>query len=147
MEHAIELPEGPEEALRAVDRAAGEWGAEFRVEGHGGHLALPVVAGLRRGLLSGPLIVEPLAAGSRIVFRPDQSIYYLHTSAIAVLLLACGGCLLAVLWPLFPRLLPLAPFGVVLALSGWLLVASRLRSSGPLEFLRSVAAPDEGGAP
>jgi hypothetical protein len=139
LEHAIDLPQEPEAALRAVGRAAREWGAEFRQDGRRGHLALPVVAGLRRGLLSGPLTVEPAAAGSRVVFQPDQSIYYLQTSAVAVLLLAAGGGLLTVLWPLFPKLLPLAPFGAVFALSGWLLVASRMRASGAAEFLRSVA--------
>jgi hypothetical protein len=33
-----------------------------------------------------------------------------------------------------------APFGAVLALGGWFLVISRLRTSGPEEFLEAVAA-------
>jgi hypothetical protein len=140
-EHAIELPHPPGEALRAVVAAADDWGAELAPGGAGGHagrLSLPVVAGLRRGMLSGPLAIEANGGGSRVVFRPETQDYYLETSAIAVLVLAGAGALLTVAWPLFPRLLPAAPFGAVLALCGWFLVLTRLRAKGPAEFLRSV---------
>jgi hypothetical protein len=149
-EHAIDLPDAPAAALRAVGAAAEEWGAEFEPRGggagaaagggEGGHLSLPVVAGLRRGLLSGPLAVEPAGEGSRVVFRPVAQDYYLETSAIFVLVMAGAGAVLTVVWPLFPRLLPVAALGAVLALSGWFLVISRLRGKGPAEFLASVAA-------
>ncbi len=139
-EHAIDLPDAPAAALRAVGAAAEEWGADFEPRGAGGELRLPVVAGLRRGLLSGPLAVETAGQGARVVFRPAAQDYHLETSAVAVLLIAAAGALLTVAWPLFPQLLPVAALGAVLALSGWFLVVSRLRGKGPAEFLASVAA-------
>ena len=141
-EHAIDLPHAPAEALRALGAAAEEWGADFAptaTGGWGGELRLPVIAGLRRGLLSGPVAVTPDGHGSRVVFRPVAQDYYLETSAIVVLLIAAGGALLTVAWPLFPQLLPAAPLGAVLALGAWFLVLSRLRGEGPEEFLARVA--------
>ena len=44
------------------------------------------------------------------------------------------------LWPFYPQLIAVAPFGALLALGGWFLVVSRLRTSGPDEFLDAVAA-------
>jgi hypothetical protein len=140
----VDLPCPPGAALRAVAAAASEWGAEIEPGGGAAHagnaarLRLPVVAGLRRGVLSGPLAITAAGGGSRVVFRAETQDYYLETSAIAVLVMAGAGALLTVAWPLFPRLLPAAPFGAVLALSGWFLVLTRLRSRGPAEFLRSV---------
>jgi hypothetical protein len=141
-EHAIDLPHAPAAALRALGAAAEEWGADFApagTGGSGGELRLPVVAGLRRGLLSGPVAVTPAGPGSRLVFRPMAQDYYLETSAVALLSVAAAGALLTVAWPLFPQLLPVAPLGAVLAVGGWFLVLSRLRGQGPEEFLASVA--------
>jgi hypothetical protein len=145
VEHAIDLPQAPAEALRALGAAAEEWGAEFAPAvtagpgSAGGELRLPVVAGLRRGLLSGPVAVAPAGSGSRLVFRPVAQDYYLETSAVALLSMAAAGALLTVAWPLFPRLLPVAPLGLLLAVGGWFLVLSRLRGRGPEEFMASVA--------
>src|SRR4051812_39262521 len=118
-EHEIDLHRPPEEALAALARAADGWGAEFQRGGQGGHLRLPVVSGLRRGLLTGPLTVEETPKGSRVAFRPDESMQYVQTAAVVILLLACVGAVLTVIWPFFPKLLPLAPFGAVTALGGW----------------------------
>ncbi len=41
--------------------------------------------------------------------------------------------------PFFPDLFQLLPFAVVLSLAAWFLVVSRLRSSGPEEFLGDLA--------
>jgi hypothetical protein len=138
-EHVIELPDPPEAALSAVARAAEMWGGEFERQGGGGRLHLPVLAGLRRGFVAGPLQVEPIAEGSRLVFRPEDQDHYLHTPSLVILLISVAGALLTVLWPFYPRLLPLAPFGVLLALGGWFLVLTRLRTSGPDEFLEMAA--------
>ena len=54
-----------------------------------------------------------------------------------ILLFATAGGLLTVLWPFFPELLPVAPSAPCIALGGWFLVISRLRTSGPDEFLDS----------
>lgn len=145
-EHEIDLHRPPEEALAAVGRAAEAWGADFQREEKGGQLRLPIVSGLRRGLLSGPLAVEEAPKGSRVVFRPADSLQYLQIAPVVILLLACAGAVLTVIWPFFPKLLPLAPFGALAALGGWFLVISRLRSSGPQEFLAMVAAEAEGEA-
>ena len=148
VEHVIDLPHAPAAALRALGAAAEEWGADFAPHSSaatggpgsgGGELRLPVVAGLRRGLLSGPVAVTPAGRGSRLVFRPVAQDYYLETLAVALLAMAAAGALLTVAWPLFPQLLPVAPLGAVLAVGGWFLVLSRLRGQGPEEFLASVA--------
>jgi hypothetical protein len=145
-EHTIELAMPPGTALAALRQAAEDWGAEFRREGSGGRLRLPVVHGLRRGLVTGTVTVEPAGDGSRVVFRPEEAVSYVHTQAVVVLLFAVIGALLTVIWPFFPKLLPVAPFGAILALGGWFLVISRLRTSGPDEFLAAVAMqpPEEG---
>jgi hypothetical protein len=144
-EHEIDLAGPPETALAAVGRAAEAWGAKFQREGLGGRLHLPTVTGLRRGLVSGPVTVEAAPEGSRVVFRPEETIQYVQTAAVVILLLAGIGGVLTVLWPFFPDLLPLSSFGAVLAVGGWFLVVSRLRTSGPQEFLAMVAAEAEGG--
>jgi hypothetical protein len=167
----VELSCPPAEAMRAVVSAAEDWGAELEPHGvaggpaagpsgfggpgtpngPGGRLRLPVVAGLRRGWITGPLAVEAAGQGSRVTFRPATQDYYLETSSVAVLAMAGAGALLTVAWPLFPGLLPGAPFGAVLAVAGWLLIVSRLRARGPAEFLASVAGypggrPQDDGA-
>jgi hypothetical protein len=146
-EHAVEIEISPEKALAAVGRTAEDWGAELQpgtAGTTGGRLRLPVVAGLRRGLITGAVEVQAATGGSRVVFRPETSVYHVQTASVVVLLLAVCGGLLTVLWPFFPELLAIAPFGALLALGGWFLVISRLRSAGPEEFLAAVAAQGEG---
>ena len=140
VEHAIDLDHPPAEALSVLRRTAEDWGAELQESGEGGQLHLPVLAGMRRGLVSGPVEVRPAGEGSRLTFRPETSIYYVQTQAVMILLLSVAGGLLTVLWPFFPKLLSVAPFGAVVALGGWFLVVSRLRTSGPDDFLKAVAA-------
>ena len=135
-EHAIDLEVPPEEALAAVRRTAEDWGAELSEENQ---LHLPVVSGIRRGLVTGTVEVQPAESGSRVVFRPEKTFSYVQTSAVVILLLAAAGGVLTLIWPFFPKLLPVAPFGALLALGGWFLVISRLRTSGPDEFLAAVA--------
>jgi hypothetical protein len=148
-EHTLTLEERPDAALAALRRAAEDWGAELRRRGKEPDadlwLYLPVIHGLRRGLIAGPVQVEPATDGSRIVFRPEESDLSVQASPVIVLLLAVGGAALAMLWPFFPHLLPLAPFGAILALGGWFLVLSRLRTSGPEEFLGTVGVEAEAG--
>ena len=146
-EHAIDLDIPPGRAITAVEQTAKDWGAEFVRDGWGGKLHLPVVAGIRRGLVTGPVLVEPSGQGSRVVFRAEESIYYVQTQAVVILVLALAGALMTVLWPFNPKLLAVAPFGAVLALGGWFLVISRLRNSGPEDFLEAVAAEDRPASP
>jgi hypothetical protein len=148
LEHTIDLSWPPAAARRALAAAAAAGGAEIepveepeRPAGAAtSRLLLPVVAGLRRGLLVGPVTVEESGAGSRLTFRPERQDYFVETPVVAMLLVAAAGGVLGVAWPLIPRLLPVAPLGVVLALAGWFLVASRQRGRGPRDFLEAVAA-------
>lgn len=135
------------EARAAAARAAEGWGAELEGDDEGGTLHLPVVAGLRRGLVSGRLEIAPRAEGSRLSFTAERSDYHLSTASVVVLLVSAAGAILTVLWPFNPKLIPVAPFGVVLALGGWFLVLSRLRNAGPEEFLKAVEKESLAGAP
>jgi hypothetical protein len=140
VEHAIDMDVPPAAALSVLRRTAEDLGAEFQADGMGGRLHLPVLAGLRRGLVSGDVEILPAIGGSRLIFRPETAVYHVQTQAVMILLFATAGALLTVLWPFFPRLLQVAPFGALIALGGWFLVISRLRTSGPDEFLEAVAA-------
>ncbi len=142
-EHTLDLAVRPDAAHSALRRAADDWGAEIDK----GRLHLPVVHGLKRGVVSGPVTVESAEEGSRIVFHPEESHLYVQMASVFVLLVAIAGGLMTMLWPFFPNLLPVAPFGALLALGGWFLVLSRLRNSGPDEFLVMVEAEAEAGAP
>jgi hypothetical protein len=144
VEHTVELDLPPAAALAALRRTAEDLGAELQ-EGAGTKLHIPVLAGLRRGLVRGDVEILPAAAGSRLIFRPETVVYHVQTQAVMVLLLATAGSLLSLLWPFFPKLLQIAPFGALIALGGWFLVISRLRTSGPDEFLEAVAAADAHG--
>lgn len=142
-EHAIDLDLPPPAALAALRRTAEDLGAELQTEGASTKLHLPVLAGLRRGLISGEVEILPTQAGSRLIFRPETAVYHVQTQAVMVLLLATAGGLLTLVWPFVPGLLQIAPFGAVIALGGWFLVVSRLRTSGPDEFLAAVGAHEE----
>ena len=85
--------------------------------------------------------------GARVVFKLEESQLYVHTASVFILLVAILGALVTVLWPFFPQLLPVSPFGALLALGGWFLVLSRLRTSGPDEFLVMVGTQAEAGPP
>ncbi|HEY0783547.1 MAG TPA: hypothetical protein VGE98_13900 [Thermoanaerobaculia bacterium] len=139
-EHTIELAGDPERVRTALATAAEGWGAELEPAGDGYRLQLSVVAGLRRGVVSGTLAISPVSEGSRLVFYVENESYRVHLAPVAVLVVAALGSLVVLAWPFFPGLLGLAPFGALLALGGWFLVVSQLRSSGPKEFLDSVAA-------
>lgn len=145
--HTIDLPVRPDAALSALRRAADDWGAELRKEDGGSRLYLPVVHGLKRGLVSGPVRIAATAEGTRVAFQPEESRLYVQSASVFILAAAILGALPTILWPFFPELLPLAPFGAILALGGWFLVLSRLRNSGPDEFLAVVEAQAEAGAP
>ena len=73
-----------------------------------------------------------------MTFKASSEDYRVEIPAVAVLAIAGAGALLTVVWPLAPKLLPLAPLGALLALSGWFLVISRRSGKGPDEFLESI---------
>ena len=133
-----ELPVGVERARQALASVAEQWGAEWDPEA--GTLMLPLAAGLRLGLASGRVVLEPHGTGSRLRLSIVERAYRVRWNAVVVLLLAAVGGILCGLWPFVPGLLPLVPFGAVLALVGWFLVVSRLVTNSPEEFLDAVAA-------
>lgn len=140
-ESAVEVPGSAGAAAAAVARAADLWGAEVEPRGEGRfHLRFAITAGLRRGWMTGEIRIEPAGpGGTRVVFSPEAAEYRLQTAAVGLLTLGALGAVATVLFPFFPALLPLAPIGIVLGLASWFLVLSRLHTSGPEEFLASVA--------
>ena len=135
-EHAVEVAGGVDEALEVLAEAAEAWGAEWRREGSGGRLVLPVTAGLRFGHLTGRISTEPAQRerGTRLRFSVDDTHYQLHWQAVVILCFGALGGLSFTLWPFYPPLLALAPIALVLAFAAWFLVASRLRTAGVAEF-------------
>lgn len=137
--YRLRIPAPPDEVLAAVGRAAEDWGALWERGTGGGSLRLPVSAGLRHGRQDGRLDVSREGTGSEVRFRVERSEYHLWVQAVVILALGVGGGLMTVLWPFWPELLQVAPFGAVLALSAWLLVVARLHNRGAEEFLETVA--------
>jgi hypothetical protein len=131
----LELDAPPKAVLAAVTRAASDWGADWSPATDGGRLHLPVVAGLRRGLLTGRLEAR---GGTRITLHTETTLWRVHRSAAAILVLGALGALPVILWPLREDLLALAPAGLVLMFLAWFMVVSRLRSAGADEFLEAV---------
>lgn len=146
-ERSVEIDRAVEQALALVERAAEEWGAEHRLESGRTRVVLPVRAGLRQGVIEAEISAEAIETGTRLTLQEIRSHWQVQTSAVVVLLISAAGGIVAFLWPFFPDLIPLAPFGAILALSGWFLVISRLQTSRPADFLRTIEVLAEKGAP
>jgi len=146
----IEAGGAPERVLAAVAAEAEAWGAEWEGHAGGGRLALPVLFGLRRGVVAGEIAVTPRPAdpatpeSSQIAWHLLRSELHVHRPAVAILALAAAAGLGTLLWPFFPVLIKLVPAAILLSLSAWWLVVSRLRTAGPREFLDAVRARVEG---
>jgi hypothetical protein len=138
--HEFFFPGSPEQARQALNAAAAAWGAGWTDEPEGAELVLPTVASLRRGVLRARVEIGAAPEGSRIVLREIESATRLNRGAVAVLIIGAASGVLLALWPFFPRLLMAAPLAAVLAFLAWFLVVSRLRMSGPEEFLGEVLA-------
>ena len=95
-EHRVELEATPAEALEAVEQASEIWGGEWRREGTGGTLTLPVSAGLRHGHVHGQVTTESRGARSALAFRIERIYYRVHVPAIVILLVGLFGGLLVV---------------------------------------------------
>lgn len=131
----------------ALARAAEAWGAEWQGDAAllpakpgGGRLVLPVVFGLRRGVLVGRVDFEPAGDGTRLVWQLEESHLELQRASVAVLALTVLVLLPALAWPFNLKLLALLPFAAVMGLLAWWLVVSRLETSGPEEFFATIAA-------
>jgi hypothetical protein len=137
-EHRLELEVSPAEALEAVEQASEIWGGEWRRDGTGGTLTLPVSAGLRHGHIHGQVTTESRGARSALAFRIERIYYHLHVPAIVILLVGLFGGLLVVFAGFHPPLFELVPAGTFMSLAAWFLVVSKLRTRGSTEFLKLV---------
>lgn len=106
----------------------------------GGEIALPVAAGLRRGLVEGEVTFESRPSGCKVTLEVTATAYRLNWIAVVILVFGAGSGVLLLLWPLYPPLIQLAPFAALMAFSSWFLVAARLRTSGPQDYLDDLAA-------
>ena len=146
--HRLEVEADPEAVLASVSATAEDWDAEWAPGAGGGQLYLPVVAGLRRGLLSGQLEIRSAGDGAtRLTLSAETTHWRVHRSATAVLVLGALGALPVILWPLSPEFLALAPVGLVLLFLAWFMVVSRLHTAGGAEFLEAVRDRLERGEP
>ena len=147
--HVAEVGAAPEETLRRVAEAAETWGGEWQSEGNrAGKLILPVSAGVRRGWMGFEVTATDSAAdsesdldetqSSRLELRRADEHLRVDRATMVMLVTSALGALLFLVVPFAPRLMPLLPVGFILAVAGWLFIASRLRNSGAEEFLEQL---------
>jgi hypothetical protein len=140
--HSLVVPLSITEAPAAIAAAAESWGAEWSgdpADRCAGRLALPVVFGLRQGVLVGRVAIEPSGDGARLTWELEESHLTLRRIEVALLAVTLALLLPALAWPFAPRLLALLPVAAVTGLLTWWLVLSRLRNSGPEEFFSTLA--------
>ena len=142
--HGCDLEEDPAAARRRLAVAAEAWGGSFEEAPGTTHgtvhdsLVLPVLAGLRRGFVEGPVRIEERGKGSRVSYQVAESQYRLDLPAALTLLLGALGALLTLVAPFFPSLWRLVPVGMMLSVGSWLFIVARLRNSGPEEFFQDL---------
>lgn len=147
-EHEVEIARDPARSLELLSQEALTWGARWRRDGQrGGHLELPVLAGLRRGWVEGPVTVARSPAGSRLTFRVEKSRYRIEVLSVLILAAAGAGALVFLVGPFVPALRPVMPVGFLLTVAAWLFIVARLRNSGPEEFLEWLAEEAVGETP
>lgn len=142
MNRTIEIFESVSDALEKLAVAADSWGGSWQLTSSSeqqaeGILALPVLAGLRRGWVEGTVTLQAIGSQSdscRLSFEVTDSSYWLERFSVAMLCLGAAGALTTVVGPLIPALWPFLPIGVLLALAAWLFIVARLKNSGPEEF-------------
>ena len=140
---AVEIDASAEAVHAALNLVAEEWGGQWKDEASGGELWIPASAGLRRGFWHGVIDIEALpadAGGCRLRVEQKDQQMRVNRGAAMILLFGAAGGVVAMLWPFFPVLIQLGPFGLVLAIAAWLLVSSRIRNSGLEEFFEAVEA-------
>ena len=138
---SVRVPVSQETALEAAAEAVRLWGGEWRRDGTGGALELPVAAGVRRGHLAGALATQNAGTAETVV-SVDVSAedYRLQGRELMVLLMGALGGLFLMVAPFVPQLFDLIPLAGLLLLLAWFLVVSRLRYRGVVEFLDEVLA-------
>ncbi len=146
-QYEIELDLTSDEALEALAAGADAWNGAWHRRGTGGQLTLPVAAGVRHGILRGPVAVKSTREGVRVAFHVERSEYSTNAAAVGILALGALGVLAMLAWPLLPGTSPnLAGSGFILILLAWLVVGSRLRHRSAADFLASLG-PRPGESP
>ena len=82
---------------------------------------------------------ERQRSGCRVTLEITAAAYRLNWTAVMILAFGAAAALLLLLWPLYPPLIQVAPFAALMAFSSWFLVAARLRTSGPQDYLDDLA--------
>ena len=133
-------PKGSLDAvLAAISQVCSQWGSEEVQDPSPKNLRvlnLPVLAGLRMGKLRIELAINP--DGSSIDWQVTDAIYRFHRQGLVAVAFGAAGGLVAMLWPFFPRLLPLAALGLVLAVVAWMMVGSRVHYRDVIAFWQEV---------
>jgi hypothetical protein len=127
-------------ALAALVSTVEDWGGEWNAAGEGGELRLPVEAGLRRGFVRARAVATVEGRGSELTVEIVEARWWVHRTALALLLGAAVPATAGVLWPFYPALAPLVPLGLVLGAASWLAILSRLRHRGPAELMADLEA-------
>lgn len=145
--HECALGDPPAAARQFLEEAAEAWGGSLEsADGAADDtatLVIPVVAGLRRGFVAGPVHIERRGEGSHISFRVSESHFRVDLPSAITLLFGAFGALITLVVPFFPQLWQLVPAGVMLSIGAWLFIVARLRNSGPEEFFEDLATAEE----
>lgn len=136
--YRLRSPHTVEKVLAACATAVEDRGGEWTARENGGELRLPLHAGLRRGIANARATVARSGGGSELSIEVDETNWWLDRSAVVLLVTAAIAAVGLVLWPFFPALAKLAPLGLILGASVWLVILARLRHAGPVEFLAHV---------
>lgn len=133
---------------RALDLCSARWQPAAKEDvpaeaAWAGRLHLPVSAGLRHGELAGHLVATGDDGGCDLRLDVEHSHYQVHRPALMLLLTAGLGAVILLLAPIlmifWPQFLNAVPLGIILALGGWFLVVSRLRTFQADDFLKLIA--------
>jgi len=143
--HRCDLETNLVETRQLLTATAEAWGGSFRDDKTGeadGNLVIPVLAGLRRGFVGGPVRIEQQGTGSQVSFQVEESQYRVDLPSTLTLLSGAFGALIILVAPFFPKLWNLVPVGVMLSIGTWLFIVARLRNSGPEEFFEELQADE-----
>lgn len=131
--HVAEIGRAPLWVFAQLGRQAEAWGGSF--DEKKGRLELPVLAGLRHGLVIAEVEALAQRGGSKVRLKILESHYQLDRGGTFALSLAAPAAIAALVLPFFPRFWPLLPPALVLTLAAWLFVVARLRTSSLEDFL------------
>ena len=134
--YSTEVERAPFWVFEKLAPLADRWGGSF--DAKTGRLELPVLAGLRHGVLIGE--VEALAhqGGAKVRLRVSSCHYALDRGSTFSLSLAAVAAFAALVLPFFRQLWPLLPPALAIAIAAWLFIIARLRTSSAEDFLADL---------